>query len=193
MKQKPTPKLKSRQYLLDALKREAFPLLAERGFAQLKIVNAGLIDFNRTVGQRVQCLTFQFDKYGLAKFKVLLAEGPLQGLGQYGGEYLPGHELRAYTCRGEKAILTECNKHFPLVRLGLLGWFSMPLGFFIGSERAAVKPVRKFIGVFEECEAWWESKTYGPHLFRDKTSELLQDILEKRHGKLDETGNQSHE
>jgi hypothetical protein len=187
------PKLKSRQYLLDALKREAFPLLVEHGFAQLKIVNAGLIDFNRTAGQRVQCLTFQFDKYGLAKFKVLIAEGPLQGLLQYGGEYVTGPELRAYTCRGEKAILTMSNRHFPLVRLGLLGWFSMPLAIFIGPEKAAVKPVREFISLFGECEAWWKFKTYGPHLFRDKTSELLQNILEKKHGKLDETGNQSHE
>jgi hypothetical protein len=175
---------KSRNYLVEALRAEAFTYLSGKGFVQLKMASEELVDFNRISGQKVQCLTFQFDKYGLARFKVSIAEGPLEGLAQYGGEFVPGRALRTYHCRGEKAILTSCNKRLPFVRLGFLGWFSMRLAIMIGQERAALRPVLRFVTLFQECENWWKSKTYGPHLFRDEISEQLESILEKKHGNL---------
>jgi hypothetical protein len=180
------PKLKPgwRHYLLDALRREAFTILAEKGFTQMTMEDNICIDFHRISVDRVQCITFQFDKFGLPAFKVLIAEGPLDGLSQYGSKFVRGSELRTYQCRGEKAILRPGNKQFILVKIGLLSWFTMRLAILVGPEKAALQCVRRMVSLIPECEAWWESKAYGPHLFRDKTSELLQSILEKKHGKL---------
>jgi len=173
-----------RHSTLDALRHEAFPVLKERGFNQLTPEDDICLDFNRISSHRVECLTIQFDKHGLPAFKILIAEGPLKGLPQYESKFVPGNELRTYQCRGEKAILTPGNTKSILARIVTFKWFKMRLAILVGPEKAALRCVRQFVSLIPECETWWESKIYGQHLIRDNTSELLQSILEKRHGRL---------
>ena len=127
-------------------------------------------------------------------FLVHIAEGPLKGLAQYGGGFVFGNDLKTFQCRGEKAILGSINRYTPFGIIGMCGSFSLipwyPAGLESlvlsdrGLEAAASRLAQRFIAYFSQCEEWWQTKKYGTHLYRNKSSKQMQRVLEKRHGKL---------
>ena len=165
--------------LRDALKQDMFPFLEKKGFVLLK-ARGDSIDFLRKADSKVHCLHFQWDKYARPMFRVHIANGPISGVPQYGGGFIPGEDLRAWQCLGEKAFLLPRPGRFCLGR----AWFSLRFGWIFGYEQISSKITARFISLFPECEAWWQNKSYGPHLRRNKSSELMLKKLQQRHGRL---------
>jgi len=144
------------------LKRTFVPFMTARGFVLDNRHAPHFQNYRRTVGDRVQLLEIQWEKYGTPRFCV--------NLGQVGveGTLCWGKVVAAQDAAPSHA--TENARLYPRGNgSSTRHWFRQdrPLlsALWHGSWRVPPEvPVRQLMDLFEEAEAYWRTGEVGPHL-----------------------------
>jgi hypothetical protein len=143
------------------LKRRFFPLLDSLGFAIDNSSAPNTTRFRRAVGDGVQILEVQWEKYGRARFVVNFGTCPAQGL-RVRGETFPADQVMA-------GWLDESGRLQPGRGSSTRNWFSQEkpwLQRLFSAEKLVPPPqvVDLLLKLFPEVEAYWAHGAVGRHL-----------------------------
>lgn len=147
--------------LRQVVKDRFFPYLEARGFSRLKSTNNLIQRFQRIVGDRVQILHIQWDKYGDPRFILRFGEGAAGGVRLW-GKHIPGESLAPQDCR-ENGSLGRSKG----VSMG--SWFQLKkplLDAFRTMSRSYSPEVvaDQLLDAFPEVEQWWQDRSEGSRI-----------------------------
>jgi hypothetical protein len=140
------------------------PFLLERGFAQHSLSNEDAKNrelrvgfpfgyMKRRNGALLELVEVQLDKHGMPKFVLNFGAVPPEGI------VLPWVRLSQ-----EDATVSALPDGLRLYRRPrLLVWFALPW-LPTNRQRRAVKAVDRAIALYPEMEAWFSTRSMGPHL-----------------------------
>jgi hypothetical protein len=148
--------------LRELVKARLFPYVEARGFARARSRHPLFTTFRRFVGNNVQVFNVQWDKWGAPRFVVNFGEAPKAGVSLW-GRHIPGDELEPHDCPESGRLQRKRGPH-------LRCWFqtTKPLLEAVRTlERRypVATVVNMAVAAFPEVEAWWESRTVGPHVY----------------------------
>jgi hypothetical protein len=127
----------TREDMNGALRRFVVPLLRQRGFT------GSFPHLCRVVNNRIDLLTFQFDKWG-GGFVVEVATSGVDGVTQPWGDKIPPGRVKAHDIHPKQRL-----------RLGNSGpgedqWFRYDTG------KTAEAVAQEVVALLTQAEAWWE-------------------------------------
>jgi hypothetical protein len=147
--------------LRDAVKNRFYPFAEQQGFARRRSAHPLFADFRRERHGKVQLFDIQWEKYHRPCFVLNF------------GETQPGDlELNGTRIAAEEVGPAHCPLRGRLQRYrggSLSCWFRLrkPWSGVLTSGTWNYAPdevVEELVQAFRELEAWWETKTEGPHI-----------------------------
>jgi len=147
--------------LREALKREFYPYVEERGFTRGKATSL-FTPFRRMAGNTVHVFDVQWDKYGAPQFVINFGEAEV-GAGLPAGVHISAPELEPHHCllrgRLQRRRGGTMSAWFQLRK----PWVEVILSGQLRYNSAEV--ASQVMGCFPELEAWWSNKQEGPHVW----------------------------
>ena len=142
----------SRNLMIQSLKEIVVPILREQGF------KGSFPHFRRSLNDRIDLLSFQFDKWG-GGFLIEISKCGTSGITTYWGEEIPAKKVRAIDIHPDR----RCR-----IKPGQGGsrehWFRFDKGSVLKSSGVYDQVAARVIPYLEEAEEWWESELPGTNV-----------------------------
>ena len=143
------------------LKARFFPFMAAKGFAIDQRHAPHFQEFRRVVGDRIQFLELQWEKYGRERFTVNFGHASVKGTICYDKHISPNDV-------GPGQAPRYCRLHPNGDGSSTRHWFRQDrplISALCARSRLYTpdQPVRQLIDLFEEVEQYWESGVVGSH------------------------------
>lgn len=148
--------------LRHCLKKRFYPFALHLGFNLQESRSPRLIDFRRSVGDKVQILTVLWDKYGRPRFVVDARTLPASSPLLKGKGYLATLE-DPFTVKYKSARLKPGMTFFTC------SWFRLDrptLSRMLSGQKFFTpdQVIDQLMALYPEIEAWLDKETKGPHL-----------------------------
>ena len=130
--------------MVKALKEIVVTRLREKGF------NGSFPHFRRPSPEKIDLLTFQFDKRG-GGFMIEISKCPLDGITNFWGDHIPPNRVKAWDMHPNKRLRLQ-----PKPGSSTSDWFRYDKAG--RSDDTFSKTAREVLPFLEKAEKWWKDK-----------------------------------